>query len=173
LHARLTKSVLRRAQAWYFGWMKLSIRTQLDIAASRETVFDLVSNSRNFARFFRPFGPIPGVDRVELLPTGEGELEHRAVFMSDASRIEERVLVLDRPRLYRYRWLTRPTPPLHLLMQTAQTEWRFEPAGARTHLLWNYEFELTSRLVYPAAWLFSKLFERWMIQALARIRDAA
>jgi hypothetical protein len=152
--------------------MQLFIRTNIEIAASREAVFDLVSDSRNFARLFRAFGPIPGVERVELLPNSEGALEHRYVHMSDSSRIEERVLVVERPRLYRYCWLSRPKPPLHLLVRSAETEWRFEPAGAGTRLLWTYEFE-TSLLAYPATFLFSKLFERWMTQALARIKDAA
>jgi uncharacterized protein YndB with AHSA1/START domain len=152
--------------------MQLIVHTDAEMAASPETVFDLVSDSRNLPRFFRALGPIPGVDTVELLPTNDGGLEHRYVHMSDGSRVEERVLALDRPRLYRYRWLSRPKPPLHLLVRTAQTDWRCEPAGTGTRLLWNYEFELTSPWVYPTAFLFSKLFERWMFQALARIKQS-
>ena len=58
-------------------------------------------------------------------------------------------------------------------MRRVESEWSFEPAGTGTRVLWIYEFELTSPLAYPAAFLFTKLFERWMIQALACIKDAA
>jgi uncharacterized protein YndB with AHSA1/START domain len=152
--------------------MHVLVRTSIPIAASPETVFDVVSNSRNFPRFFHALGPIPGADRVELLPSSDGALERRYVHMSDGSRVEERDLEVDRPRRYRYRWLSRPKPPLHLLVRSAESDWRVEPAGEGTRLRWNYDFELTSRLAYPAALVFSKLFERWMIQGLARIKDA-
>ena len=138
--------------------MKFYISTEIELAVAPDVAFDFISDSRNLARFVRPLGPIPGVERCETLASDAGALEHRNVYMTDGTITEEQVVAFERPRLYRYRWLNPPQAPLHWLIRTAESNWVCEAAAFGTQLEWTYELTLTSALAYPATWLFARKY---------------
>ena len=150
--------------------MKLCISTEIDVEAAAEAAFDFISDSRNLARFVRPLGPIPGVERCETMDSNAEALERRDVHMTDGTITEEQVVAFERPRHYRYRWLSPPQAPLHWLIRTAESDWVCGAVASGTRIHWTYELTLTSPLAYPATWLFALLFKRWMLAALARVK---
>lgn len=153
--------------------MHIEASARLDIAAPPQQLFDLTTDCRALPRFVRPSGPIPGVDRAEMLDNAApavGAL--RRVTLTDGTTVDEEIVALTRPSLHRYRWVQPPAPPFSLLVRSALATWSFQSLGAGdgTRLIWTYRFELSSPLALPAAYLLKLVFERWMRQSLAQVR---
>ena len=150
--------------------MKLSTRARVHVPRSPEQVFDVAV--RELPALLQKYGPIPGVDHIELLEgTTPVTGSRRRVTMTDGSVIQEEVLELTRPRRHNYRWLNRPKFPFSLIVKTAEADWIFTPESGGTTVEWTYPFPLTSPLVFLQARLAVALFKRWMQRALDRLRD--
>jgi hypothetical protein len=152
----------------------VNLETQAEILVPRppEEVFDFATADGTFEKVLRPLGPIPGIVNVTVdggSPLVRGS--KRSITMTDKSVLREEVLVLDRPREYRYRWLNRPAPPFSFLVKGGETSWTFLPEGTGTRIRWNYAFELTSPVAYPAMVLVTMFFRRWMKQGLEGVRE--
>ena len=150
--------------------MKLSTRARVHLPRSPEQVIDVAV--RELHALLQKYGPIPGVDHIELLEgTTPVTGSRRRVTMTDGSVIKEEVLELTRPRRHNYRWLNRPKFPCSLIVKTAEADWIFTPESGGTTVEWTYTFTLTSPLVFLQARLAVALFKRWMQRALDRLRD--
>jgi Polyketide cyclase / dehydrase and lipid transport len=153
--------------------VKLETHAEVVIPKPPEAVFDFSIAEGTFARVLRPFGPIPGIESIVI--DGGGRLAtgtRRQVTMTDKSIIGEEVLLLERPREHRYRWLNRPAPPFSYLVKGGEASWTFHAEASGTRIRWDYTFELTSPLAYPAMLLVTAIFRRWMQQGLRGLRDA-
>jgi hypothetical protein len=151
--------------------VKLQTHADILVPKTPEEVFDFATADGAFEKVLRPFGPIPGIMSVAVDgggPQVTGTKRH--VTMTDHSVLGEEVLVLDRPREHRYRWLNRPAPPFSYLVKGGEARWTFHPAGAGTRILWDYTFDLTSPVAYPAMVLVTLFFRRWMKQGLENVR---
>jgi uncharacterized protein YndB with AHSA1/START domain len=147
--------------------MEIDTLAVQEFAAPIETVFDRAVDHRQFSRFMKKTGPIPGIADAEIeggKPPAVGA--HRRVKMTDGSVMMEEILALDRPSRHQYRWLNRPAFPFSLLVRGAEATWTFVPAGNGSRIEWRYRFELTSPLVYPLAAPVVAIFRRWMANAL-------
>jgi hypothetical protein len=150
--------------------VQLKVHAARDIGAPPEKVFDFAVANENMPRIMQRFGPIPAVASVEVLDGAKlAAGVKRRVRMADQSEIIEEVLVLDRPRHHRYRWLTAPAPPFSLLVRSATGDWVFTASAKGTHLDVTYTFELTSPLAAPIAAAVLVLFKRWVQRGLSRI----
>ena len=152
--------------------MKLQTHAEVVISKSPEAVFDFSTADRIFEKVLRPLGPIPGIVNVEVEGGGPQVTgSKRRVTMTDKSFLGEEVLLLERPREHRYRWLNRPAPPFSFLVKGGEACWTFHAEGTGTRVLWDYTFDLTSPLAYPAMLLVTIFFRRWMQQGLDGVRD--
>lgn len=151
--------------------MHLDLDVHLDILAAPDRVFDVACDDRNLPRLFQRLGPIPGVTAHERLVPQPGELDRRRLTLTDGSAMTEVIVARDRPYQYRYRWANAPSPPLHLLVRSAEAHWRFAAAGAAgTRVDFHYRFFLTSPMTLGPALVVRALFKRWMRAALIRIK---
>ena len=148
--------------------MKLSRVAQVDIARPPTEVFALATDVGRFAHLLKAYGPVPGVKSVEPL-----DEKRRRVRLSDGTHLDEEVFEVDPPRLNRYRWVSRPKPPFSWLIKDAVATWTFDPAGGGTHVVWRYDFELTTPLVVGFAAILLAVFGRWMQRGLDAVRDTA
>jgi hypothetical protein len=154
--------------------MRIQTRASIEIPAAPERVFDLVVDHGNSPRFFRRWGPIPGVVRcAALAESGAGRLR-RTLELTDGSTLEEEILMLARPHSYQYRWLNPPAAPLNLVVRTAETHWAFQALqSGQTRVVWTYDFELRFSFAYPFAVGLCAMFNRWMVEALERVRQTS
>lgn len=151
--------------------MKLSTRARVHVPRSPEQVFDIAV--RELPALLQKYGPIPGVDHIEMLEGAQPVTgARRRVTMTDGSVIQEEILELTRPRRHNYRWLNKPKFPFSLIVKTAEADWVFTPESGGTTVEWTYTFTLTTPLVWPQARLAVALFKRWMQKALDRLRDS-
>jgi hypothetical protein len=62
-----------------------------------------------------------------------------------------------------------------LIVRTAEAQWALQAiqAGAHTRVVFSYDFEVTFALGFPFALLLRALFNRWMVAALERLRQAS
>jgi len=153
--------------------MEIRTLAAQDFAAPIDTVFDLAVDHRQFSRFMKKTGPIPGIAEAEI--EGGGKVTkgaRRRVKMTDGSTMEEEIVALERPSRHQYRWLNRPAFPFSLLVRGAEATWTFVPKGSGARVEWRYRFELTSPLVYPLAAPVVSIFRRWMANALAAMAKA-
>lgn len=145
--------------------MNLETRASVHVPRPPEVVFDYATAPANLPRMMRAYGPIPAIERAEMLSE-----DLRRVHMSDGSAIEEKLLALVRPRQHLYRWASGLRPPLSLLVRWGEAEWTFRPDGAGTEVTWVYRFELRSLLAYPVALVVVRLFNTWMSRGLSELR---
>jgi len=133
--------------------------------------FDVAFDEATLPHVLKAAAPIPGVVRAEI--DGGGPMRpgaRRRATMTDGSVMVEEILSHERAREHRYRWSSKPSAPLPLLIKNAEAAWTFEPVGEGTRIRWRYTFELTSPLVYGPALLISALFRRWMNRGLSRLK---
>lgn len=152
--------------------MKLETHAKIFVPKPPEEVFDYATADGTFEKVLRPLGPIPGI--VSIAVDGGGPQvtgSKRRVTMTDKSVLGEEVLVLERPREHRYRWLNRPAPPFSFLVKGGEASWTFHAEGTGTRIDWDYTFDLTSPVAYPAMALVTIFFRRWMKQGLEGVRD--
>src|SRR5690242_5393072 len=117
--------------------MKLSVSARIEIPKPPEQVFDLAVSCDGLVEFLRPVGLIPGVAKAEM--QGGAKLETgacRTVTMTDRSRMDEEVILFERPKRHVYRWVNRPAPPFSLLVRAGEGDWTFTPSGRGTRVDW-------------------------------------
>lgn len=152
--------------------MKVETEAEIRVPRPPEEVFDFATADGAFEKVLRPLGPIPGIVNVTVDGGGpQVKGSKRRLTMTDKSVLGEEVLVLERPREHRYRWLNRPAPPFSLLVKGGEASWTFHADGAGTRVRWHYAFDLTSPIAYPAMVLVTVFFRRWMKQGLEGVRD--
>lgn len=143
--------------------MKVHLSATQQVAALPTSVFALALDPVRFVQAFSGAGPIPALTRIE--PLGAPALgAMRRVHSSDGAVLCERITAFEPARRHAYE-LSGLRPPLAWLVRRGEADWLFEPAGAGTHVRWDYAFTLTS----PAAWpLAAPLLRVFMQRAMRR-----
>lgn len=157
--------------------MTTTVRADVRIARPVDVVFALAAGrTANLARFFTGHKPlIPGIRSAALVghedPPVAGSL--RDVALSDGTRIQERVLAFEAPRLHRYD-MAKMNPLQRIICSNMVGEWRFEADGeAASRITWEYSIHekgLGGRLLGP---LVARHFQRAMQTCLDNIGRAA
>jgi len=157
--------------------MTIACRAEVTIRRSVEEVFEKAAGRTDgLARYFVGHPPlVPAIRSARLLdradPPVAGAL--REVRLGDGSRIVERVLAFEAPRLHRYE-MAEMNRLQRLLCSNMVGEWRFEPSGDETRVVWDYaihERGLAGKLLGK---LVGRSFERAMQRCLDELaRDLA
>lgn len=130
--------------------MKIHCQAQTFIAGPLHDAFAMTVDPNRFPDFFTGYGPIAGIDSVEL----DGPLQAgsvRRVRSKDGSELIENVTLLDPPLRHAY-LLTGFAAPFSWLVQKGEADWTATASGAGTQLRWDYHFTLASPLALPVAW---------------------
>lgn len=153
--------------------MRVSTRAVIEIERDREAVFAFATNVDNLPRWFRPVGPVAGVERAWVVgggPTRKGVM--RRWVLTDGTPLDEEVLEMEAPRKYVYR-LKGYRGWMRALVKHCDGEWIFSPLGRGTRITWTCTAELTSPWVAGVAVPLVKVFmKRAMEDGLGRIKAA-
>ncbi|MBO9533110.1 MAG: SRPBCC family protein [Solirubrobacteraceae bacterium] len=123
---------------------------------------------------FRGYGPLPAVVSATDAPGGERwgvEGQSRTVMLAGGGRMEETVLEVQQPGLFRYR-VVPVRGPLRLLVRQIEGQFvfaRHERGG--TAIRWTYVFR-PRRGATPLARVLAPLWRRYAEQAIDRIAAA-
>jgi uncharacterized protein YndB with AHSA1/START domain len=152
--------------------MELRTSATIDIPRDPAAVFDYATDPANLPKAFRGYGPVPAVERTEMLegsPMRTGAV--RRIHNSDGSTIDEHIDAHEPPHRHAYH-LGRGIPaPFSWIVTTGIAEWTFTPRNGGTRILWTYTFPLTSPLAYPLGVLVSFLMQGAMQRCLERVRE--
>ena len=145
------------------GWALATLKTSMsiDIARGPEQVFDFIIHLDSPAKTFRGYGPIPAVERTEVV--GGGPLVEGAVcriISNDGSAAERLITVVDRPTRHAYKLQGSFRAPISYLVKSGVGEWRFAPIAGGTRVVWEYAFDLTGLWAWPMAYLLMTLTVR-------------
>lgn len=133
------------------------------MSCSPERAFARCVDSERFADWFRGYGPIAGIGRVES--DGPPRLGgRRTVYNADGSVLHECITELTAPLRHAYT-LEGFVPPFSWLVRRGEAWWSITPALGGAHVRWRYRFTLTSPLVWPLA---KPLLAGFMTAAMAR-----
>lgn len=147
--------------------MNVLLHTERTIGAAPEAVYALSLDAQRFPALFTGFGPIPGLRRIT--PSGPSAVGATRDLEDNAGVVlTERIDALDSGRRHAYT-LSGLQPPLAWLARVGRADWHFVPSNEGTHVVWNYDFELTSPLAWPLAW---PLLQGFMRIAMLRCLDA-
>ena len=147
--------------------MNVLLHTERTIRASPEAVYALSIDAQRFPTVFTGFGPIPGLRRITLdAPPAVGGI--RKLEDNDGLVLNERITALDHGSRHAYT-LSGLHPPLAWLVRTGHANWTFAPLTEGSQVVWTYDFELTSPLLWPLAW---PLLRGFMHGAMQRCLDA-
>src|SRR5688572_15193984 len=136
--------------------MAVHLLAQRPIDAPLDAVFALSVDPARFPSLFTGMGPIPAL--VSITPdTPPAVGSTRQLVSADKSRLTERIVAWDPPRLHRY-VLEGFAAPLAWLVRAGTAEWRLEPRDGGTFVRWTYDFELTTPLAWPLAAPLLKIF---------------
>lgn len=153
--------------------MQLGTHAEIEVARPAERVFDFAVACETFTRVLLPLGPLPGVQRAEMLDGAEPKAgARRRILLSDGTSVLEELLAFERPLRHCYRWVEPPRGALALLVRGADGDWRFSTTARGTRIAWSYRFELSSALAAPLALPIVWLFRSWMKRGLERVREA-
>lgn len=133
--------------------MKINLHARVDVPASAEQAFALVTDPDRFPEFFPGNLLVPAVLAVELQgepPPAPGML--RLVRNADGSCMTERVEKFEPPREHRYGLIAGFVPPANWLIREAEAVWRVEPRGGGSRIDWHYAFQLRHPLAALLAW---------------------
>ncbi len=147
--------------------MNVLLHTERTIRATPEAVFALSVDAERFPALFAGFGPIPGLRKITLNgPLAVGTTRD----LEDVTGVvlKERVDALEPGRRHAYT-LSGLQPPLAWLARAGHADWHFIASSEGTHVVWTYDFELTSPLAWPIAW---PLLQGFMRTAMQRCLDA-
>lgn len=156
--------------------MTTTVRAEVRVARPVEAVFALAAGRTDaLARFFSGHKPlVPGIRSCALVgrddPPVAGSL--RDVVLADGSRLQERVLAFDPPRLHRYD-MAKMNPLQRLLCSNMVAEWRFTEDGDGSRVTWEYtihEHGIVGRLLVGVV---SRNFQKAMQTCLDNIARAA
>lgn len=148
----------------------MTTEAEITVERPREEVFDAYIRDDALVAFCRKVGPFAAIDEL----TTHGEMKagaRRSVRMSDGLELEEIIADHVHPSVHAYGWRD-PAGPLGALVRKADAEWRFEPHGGGTRIVWQYAFTLRSPLLWPVGRLVASGFRRWMQAALERGKTA-
>ena len=146
--------------------MAVHLAAERWIDASADDVFALSVDAQRFPALFTGMGPIPALRSiVPDAPSAVGAT--RRLTSADGSRLVERIVAWEPPRLHRY-VLEGFAPPLAWLARAGTAEWRLADRDGGTQVRWTYDFALTS----PAAWpIAAPLLTVFMQGAMRRCLD--
>ena len=134
--------------------MRVESVAEVVVPGPPEAVFDYATNLEHLPRLFRGAGPVPSIEKAEVIGGGEQRVgARRRIHNGDGSVLEEEVLELDRPRSHRYSLYGDFQGLVRFLVRKGGGHWTFEPVegGHETRVRWAYHFELTSPLALPLA----------------------
>lgn len=157
---------------WSNARMQIHAQAVVEVPRPSTEVFDYTVAGENFATIMGARGLIPGVVSVTLIDaTVVTKGVRRRVALSDNSYVIEEVLDMTRPSRQAYRWDSKLKFPLSLLVAGAEAEWLYTPTpSGGTRIEWNYDFTLTTPLVYPLATIMVSQFRAWMAHSLATVQ---
>jgi len=152
--------------------MQIQVLAEHTFRAPAADVFALAVDPARFPPTFRGCGPVPAVRAIHLRsPLAVGAL--RELENSDGSRLTEQVTALQSPSHHAYT-LTGLAPPLSWLVRAGHGDWTFTPVAEGTHVLWRYDWDLSSRLAWPLAWpLLQGFMRRAMRNCLRAMAEVA
>lgn len=160
---------------WYLQEMEIHTEARVDVPRPRAAVFASATEAANLPRFFRGKGPVPAIERAEMLDGATLAVGAvRRIHNSDGSAVDEEIRALEPGRRHTYRLVRGIRFPFSALVRWGEGDWTFDDLPAGTRVVWRYRFALTTPLVYPlAAAVIHGFFQRAMQEALDRLRDAA
>ena len=131
-------------------------------------VWDLSVDPVRFPTHFVGMGPIPALREIAPdAPSAVGAT--RQLLSADGSRLTERIVAWEPPRLHRY-VLSGFAAPLAWLVRAGTAQWRLDERDGGTFVRWTYDFDLTSPAAWPlAAPLLSVFMQGAMHRCLARM----
>ena len=151
--------------------MKLQASAVVEVAKSREIVWEYCSKVEHVPDYVRGYGPIPGVAKAWNpggVPTKLGVV--RRLVMTDGVPLDEEITVFEAPRKFAY-VLKGFRGAFSLLVSKAEGQWVFSPLGEGTRISWTFTAHLKSPLVLGIGYPLIKVFmQRSMEDALANIR---
>lgn len=146
--------------------MHITCHAQRDFPGSAAQAFALCIDSARFAQWFRGYGPIAAITRIEAdgAPRVGGQ---RTVHNADGSVLHERISALEPPHRHAYT-LSGFRPPISWLLREGAAAWQITAQATGTQVRWHYTFTLTS----PLAWLLAKpVLAIFMAGAMRRCLD--
>jgi hypothetical protein len=136
------------------------------IDAPIDTVFALSVDPARFPSMFTGMGPIPAL--VSITPDSPSAVgSTRQLVSADRSRLTERIVAWEPPRLHRY-VLGGFAAPLAWLVRAGTAEWRLAERDGGTSVQWTYDFELGTPLAWPLAAPLLKIFMQGAMQRCLR-----
>lgn len=146
--------------------MHITCRAHREFPATAEQAFALSIDSARFPDWFRGYGPIAAIERIQTdgAPCVGGR---RTVYSADGSVLHESITVLDPPHHHGYT-LSGFRPPLSWLVREGAAAWQFSAHTSGTRVCWRYRFTLTSWLAWP---LTKPLLAICMTAAMRRCLD--
>jgi hypothetical protein len=154
--------------------MIVSNTESIVVPGPREAVFARAVAPDEMPKIVRGWGPVPGLERVEVLDGGPLEVgKVRRIHNTDGSTLDEEILVLDPPSTHAYRLYGDFRGIAKLLVREGQGRWSFvEIADDQTEVSWRYEFTLTSALAWPLAVPMMKVaFAKMQRRSLEALRS--
>lgn len=145
------------------------------IPAPREAVFERAFDRTQMPKLLRGWGPVPGVERAELLDGDEYAVgKVRRIHNTDGSSLDEEILTYEPPSAHAYRLHGEFRGLAKLLVVEGRAEWRFVALDeSRTEVRWTYEFTLTSALAWPLAVPMMKIaFANMQRRTLELLRES-
>jgi len=145
--------------------MPLSCKAEVYVDCPIARVFEAAAaRTARLSRYFTGHGLlIPAIRSAKLLdrndPPVAGAL--REVILADDSRIVERVLAFEAPKLHRYE-MAEMNKVQKLFCTNMIGEWRFTAQGQGTWVAWDYEIHEQGFLGKLLGPLVAKHFERAM-----------
>lgn len=136
------------------------------IDAPIDAVFALSVDPARFPAMFTGMGPIPAL--VSITPDAPSAVgSTRQLLSADKSRLTERIVAWEPPRLHRY-VLSGFAAPLAWLVRAGTAEWQLAERDGGTFVHWTYDFEITTPLVWPLAAPLLKIFMQGAMQRCLR-----
>lgn len=143
------------------------------LRAPLDQVFELSAAGETLPQFLLSYGPIPAIERVDLLQGKWGVLgADRHVHLKGGGRVREEVTAFDPPRSFAYSMGDYEKTPLKLLARRAWSEWKYEAVPEGTRVTWFYVFEPRSVFTRPLLSFFVHVIYRgFMAQSLRLLEE--
>lgn len=145
------------------------------VPGPREAVFERAFALDWMPKLLRGWGPVPGVERAELLDEGDYAVgKTRRIHNTDGSSLNEEILLHEPPSAHSYRLYGGFRGLAKVLVTEGRGDWSFvELDPQRTEVSWRYEFSLTSPLAWPLAVPMMKVaFANMQRGTLQRLRES-
>jgi uncharacterized protein YndB with AHSA1/START domain len=154
--------------------MKIKTKASIHINAPQEKVWEYITNAENFPKYFLGWGPIPGVEKIEIISdeTTITEGMKQRVATTDGRVAEEQFLSVRKPEYFDYEVLSGFDFPFNFFVRKGGASWIILPDDTGNTVTWNYYFDLTSSLISPIGALLVKFFfKHAMAAALKRVKE--